>query len=307
MLEGAAALTGSDAWSWMRWVLLDMQGIAFDMCWVAAVAYNRCTWKYNSYIYALASCMLFSYGGGFTSRLIICQTPGIWGSNVDVPLAMVVWFLIFFTPFRYVYGFLPFKLIFIVGESICWLRSLSSTVDLATSRFPGSVFAALVLGTIGGCGGGLWMRWESQYWNMNPGSNSNGVKMTFLSVLIYYSQHESLRQQGLIPSWLDLMSGRDAQILAGCLLIVWSLIAELWKPINLFGPFEFVFDSIFINNRPQVEKEYQEGIGKEKNPSLSDEEGETRYITKPTVAPLGNRAQSVSKSSRKKKGKRKIE
>jgi hypothetical protein len=45
----------------LRWLMTRSDGLIFDMCWVAAVTFNRSHWKYRSYLYALASCMLVPF------------------------------------------------------------------------------------------------------------------------------------------------------------------------------------------------------------------------------------------------------
>jgi len=47
---------------WLRWVFVEVNDIPFDLCWTAHVAFSRREWKYNSYLYALASCMVVRTG-----------------------------------------------------------------------------------------------------------------------------------------------------------------------------------------------------------------------------------------------------
>ena len=47
---------------WLRWVFVEVNDMPFDLCWTAHVAFSRREWKYNSYLYALASCMVVRTG-----------------------------------------------------------------------------------------------------------------------------------------------------------------------------------------------------------------------------------------------------
>ncbi len=42
----------------LHWVVILLPSLWFDLAWSATVSYNRRKHKYESYIYALASCML---------------------------------------------------------------------------------------------------------------------------------------------------------------------------------------------------------------------------------------------------------
>lgn len=72
----------------------------------------------------------------------------------------------------------------------------------------------------------------------------SGVKLSFLASLIYYSQHPAALSRTVISPSMTL---DDARILVAALLVGWSLIAELWKPINLFGIFESILGYVFLN------------------------------------------------------------
>src|SRR4051794_38208834 len=107
--------------------------------------------------------------------------------------------------------------------------------------------------------------------------------MSFLAAIIYYSQHDWLRQRGLIPPPIDFISGQDAQVVIGSVFVVWAVFAEIWSPVDPFAPFEFVCRAIFLRYPEEEEdeeekKKFKKMKGKEGLGKVSI--GETKYLTK---------------------------
>ncbi|KAF9969462.1 hypothetical protein BGZ73_008183 [Actinomortierella ambigua] len=123
----------------------------------------------------LVSCLATALGGGFTTSMLLGMPPAWLGSNVVVPTYTLTFFLIQYT---FLYDFLRKTIPATLLDSVlifadASLRGLSISklgVDGSRMRFaadrhaPGGGpnagaepwFAMLFLGTISGCGGGMW-------------------------------------------------------------------------------------------------------------------------------------------------------
>jgi len=230
------------------WLVLMAPDLWMDVACTAGVCYNRQrSFVYRSAIYSLATCLMFSHAGEATSRLLIGEAPLVLGSNDVLLASTLTWFLLFYTPLRHIYAFLPIKIIFIVGEAICWQRCLCGAIDLAISRFPQSYMTPIIFGVIGGSAGSVLMDLEKWLSGGETGFSALVVKMAFLSSLIYYSQHPGALSHGILAPTL-LVS--HTKILVGALLIGWSILAEVWQPINPFGWLESnaMFGDLFSLN-----------------------------------------------------------
>lgn len=215
-----------------------------DVAWTAAVCHDRRrAFVYHSFIYALATCLLFSYAGGVTMHIAIGEAPPVLRSNVALLASAATWFVMFFTPLRHLYNFFPVKMVLVALQAICWQRCVCFGVDLGISRFPNSFVTPVLLAIFAGSAGGVLMNLEKRFFGMDGGTSTLGVKLSLLSGLVYYSQHPAALSHGILAPSLSL---DDTKVLVGAVLVGWSIVAELWGPINPFAAVEAVFGSVFL-------------------------------------------------------------
>jgi len=67
--------------------------------------------------------------------------------------------------------------------------------------------------------------------------------------MLYYSQHPNALSHDIITPSMSLY---QARIMVAAFLVSWSLIAELWRPINPFYPIEALFGAIFLNKEQRL-------------------------------------------------------
>ncbi|KAF9158979.1 hypothetical protein DFQ26_007034 [Actinomortierella ambigua] len=141
----------------------------------------------------LISCLATALGGGFTTSMLLGMPPSWLGSNVVVPTYTLTFFLIQYTS---LYGILQTAIPATLLDSILITADASQRglniaklgVDGSRNRFaadrhgPGGSssssamepwFAMLLLGTISGCGGGLWadvLKLKTHHWSWSTPS-----------------------------------------------------------------------------------------------------------------------------------------
>ncbi|KAG0250454.1 hypothetical protein DFQ27_009392 [Actinomortierella ambigua] len=138
----------------------------------------------------LISCLATALGGGFTTSMLLGMPPSWLGSNVVVPTYALTFFLIQYTS---LYGILQTAIPATLLDSILITADASQRglniaklgVDGSRNRFAadrhggssGSAmepwFAMLLLGTISGCGGGLWadvLKLKTHHWSWSTPS-----------------------------------------------------------------------------------------------------------------------------------------
>jgi len=222
--------------------------------------------------------LVFSSEGDTTARLLAGDAPSILNSNTEALCTIILWLLLTFSSLHLYYRLLPMRVLFLAGESICMMRTLCAMVELAIVRFPGSAFAALLLGTIGGSGSDVWINVERRCWGMDGGLNTGGVKLAFLSAYVYYSQHADATAL-LLPGTTPLLSLGDTRVCIAVFLILCDWSEELLHlPINPFWLWEkFFFAFVVGDHDPEYmksQKLQQQQKEKEKEKEKEEKEKE---------------------------------
>ncbi|KAI1316529.1 hypothetical protein EDD11_009868 [Mortierella claussenii] len=175
---------------------------------------------------ALLSVLVMALGGGFTSSMLLGMPPSWLGSNVVVPTYALSFFLVQYTV---MYDILkemvpPAALdsVLIIADGSLRALSIAKTgVDGSRMRFAADShqggaggmtepwFAMLLLGTIAGCGGGMWadlLQLKTHHWTLTTPSFVHAatydMKASLLSAFFYAASTS--------PQFYGLLRGEDS-------------------------------------------------------------------------------------------------
>ena len=154
---------------------------------------------FYSWLLSLVYGVVGSFGGGLASCLLLRDPSlanlAVFSDNRVLLFFVVAWWLMNCAPqdvaFK-VYTFLPVQLLARMGSSYLRSTMICMRVDMAVAKFPGSVGAPLLLGTIGGTGGKFFSDFILGFAGRMPAgqlpeimSPSFGGKASFLTALLY--------------------------------------------------------------------------------------------------------------------------
>jgi len=234
----------------LSWLSLQCPGLWLDLTYAAGVYYRHCTFKYNSYIYAFFSCFVFAYGGGFLGKLLtgdglITPVIGNIGEAWDGGANLILWFLIFFTPFKHLISFFPIKVIMAIGQATGWMRMICDYVDLSLIRYPTSIFGTLLLSAVAGCGGGIFEGVEKVIFRTQSTVSTNGFKVSLALGILYYSQHS--QSSPLLGLPVPIATKETTRCVITLLLILWNLLDTFAAiSVNPFSLWEDFFERYVV-------------------------------------------------------------
>eukprot|EP01114_Cavostelium_apophysatum_P007806 TRINITY_DN1998_c0_g1_i1.p1 TRINITY_DN1998_c0_g1~~TRINITY_DN1998_c0_g1_i1.p1 ORF type:complete len:344 (+),score=55.02 TRINITY_DN1998_c0_g1_i1:56-1087(+) len=134
-------------------------GFIYFVCHsILAAAARRNLFRRQYWVFSLIFNFLTTVGGSTVSAYMLLQIPGWMQDNISLPMVIVVWYLVHFSPFDLFYKLAntaPFSTVFMIGQKISTVRAVIAGIEMAVAVVPDSVPTALVIGTLSGFGGVL--------------------------------------------------------------------------------------------------------------------------------------------------------
>ncbi|KAL6055301.1 hypothetical protein QOT17_016840 [Balamuthia mandrillaris] len=266
---------------WFHWFLVVSPDLIFDAAWIIDVCLRRRRLSYLSpsasgyaplsreaaglLAYSMISTALFTFAGSTLVSLFVLQSPPAWvTANNGLPLAMLGWFLIFQVgPLRWLLETKVAQHVLLLLSSVLWVRSILWAVEVGTRAYP-SVMAALVAGTLGGCGGAVLHQLEGKAFSYPKTSSCLvAAKVSLLSSALVYALQHGLAEKmvmAYMPSGmpLDMILNLEAiqqhakwysEVVLGVVLIVWCFLDYYGLTLDPFTPLEAILLKMESNYR----------------------------------------------------------
>ncbi|MEE6510710.1 hypothetical protein FKM82_030804 [Ascaphus truei] len=145
------------------------------------------------------SAMLYCFGGGILSSIMLAEPPVAFLSNtLNILLASIIWHMVFFSPsdlFYKCFCFLPIRLMVAGMKEVTRTWKIMSGVTHAHSHFKDAWLVMISIGWAKGAGGGLISNFEQLVRGVwKPESNeflkmSYPVKVSLIGAVLFTMQH----------------------------------------------------------------------------------------------------------------------
>jgi hypothetical protein len=135
---------------------------------LSCMAYRNFLTERKLWAETLVSCTLLQFGGTTLTGVLLGQTPSWIMSHSAFPALLLVWWLIFFSPFDIFYRLLNSSKLLITcikfgaaissGHAVTsWGadKALWNTFHVNSERIKASLLTCILCGTLSGCGGGM--------------------------------------------------------------------------------------------------------------------------------------------------------
>eukprot|EP01137_Pigoraptor_chileana_P009388 Opistho-2@57544 len=153
----------------------------------------------------IVSCLLtvvVCCGSSITTSIVIGERFQPLEYDYPIIAAILAWYIIYFSPFDLgikLVKFTPIKVALSIMKEIQRVRKIIINVELAAATvFPKSIVGIVVLGTIGGCGSGLW-GWIARVARGAPAHFELDDPTFSTRSSLYASIALALAQKGLVP------------------------------------------------------------------------------------------------------------
>jgi len=209
---------------------------------------------------SLVLTMLMSTGGTTLSCLFLFKRPAYIGENVTMPITMLCWFLMNYGPLdiiRKVFYWPPFVLITLLLDGIINGISIVGGIYRALDQVPNSVFAAIVSGTLNGCGGRIMSQIEQGQRDSKTKTEfskpSFAIKSAFFTTVFYYITTDI--QQVLFGGSFKILPPLTAEFLIVIFYLFHNLFFHFMFEYNPFYLIETGFYMVTRIPQPSVESE----------------------------------------------------
>ncbi|CAI9534015.1 unnamed protein product [Staurois parvus] len=145
------------------------------------------------------SAMLFCFGGGLLSSLMLAEPPlAILSNTTNIIFASVIWYMVYYFPHDLVYRifcFLPLRVIAAAMKEVTRTWKILSGVTQADSRFRDAWLVMIANGWAKAAGGGLISNFEQLVRGVWKPENNELLKMSFpvkislLGAVLFTLQH----------------------------------------------------------------------------------------------------------------------
>jgi len=237
------------------WIFHSSSGLIYDLAFIADASARKGLVKgtYISWLYLWASCIAFGSGGGIISSFLLPH-PNVCGfSDLFLAASTLVWFV--FMRSRYLCeqwtsssGLIHY--IGLIGTTIGWARCVCAATEAALLQCNNVVFV-LLLGTIGGCGGGILEAVEAAVYRDSKADPVPAIQVSLFMSSIYLLSRTAMT---------DILYVHPVvmKITLGCLLVPHVLFCECYRiPINsVFAAMHYTLNVILGNlqDAPQQRK-----------------------------------------------------
>lgn len=193
------------------------------------------------------SCMFSTFSGTILANFLLNEPiVGAFKDTQKVLLATAVWYLLFYSPFDFVYKlstFLPIKLLIACMKEVNRCHKIHHGIMHASKIYPSSYFIIVLIGTVKGNGSGILKVMERLLRGVWQPSAVEFIQPTFatkasIAASILF----------IIDRKTDLISAPHALVYFGVVIfLVYFKLSSVLLGINdPFGPFENLFCAIFF-------------------------------------------------------------
>eukprot|EP01103_Thecamoeba_quadrilineata_P017074 TRINITY_DN591_c0_g1_i1.p1 TRINITY_DN591_c0_g1~~TRINITY_DN591_c0_g1_i1.p1 ORF type:complete len:286 (+),score=43.05 TRINITY_DN591_c0_g1_i1:51-860(+) len=212
-----------------------------------------------SWYYSLILCIFASFGGSTLGYFLLNKHFPILASPYFIPAAIVIWYFMMQKPLGdllyKIFSFPPIRIMAICASAIFSQRSVTSCVDMSQEIYPGALFSALIIATVSGVGGLIFITLDIHLRNTGAPVHIGGyLKLTLGLVLVYMFLTDAF---GLF--WGPFLGSKEARLITTTLLITNNVLSYMLGPFNPFSPFEGLFFRVVA---PEVT--YTSGYGPKK-------------------------------------------
>lgn len=187
-------------------------------------------------------CFLQGYGGGVLNSFFYGPINPPFFSDSIVITALLAWFLIFRIPaVRAIFNFFPIKVVFYILEGIHAVKAVTRTVDVVVLNTPDLYFAPIILATIAGAGGSLWIIADQRLRGIETNITiEHNLKICSAVATFYYCS-----------AYIFELCAKDIARLLMTLFYCGNLLISItYGPINVFRISDFFFNKVTgLNNK----------------------------------------------------------
>uniref|UniRef100_A0A646QF42 TICCTA n=1 Tax=Hemiscolopendra marginata TaxID=943146 RepID=A0A646QF42_9MYRI len=193
------------------------------------------------------SSMISIFAGGLLANWLLGEPIlSAVKNNNQIVLATVVWYLIFYSPFDFVYKickFLPIKIILSALKEVIRCKKVHDGVIHAAKLYPNSYLIMIVIGTVKGNGSGILKVFERLIRGMWTPSTVEFMQPSFPSKACIVASVIFV-----IDKKTDLISAPHALVYFGVVIffVYFKLSSVLLGIHDPFVPFENLFCAVFM-------------------------------------------------------------
>ncbi|GMH45604.1 hypothetical protein BSKO_13561 [Bryopsis sp. KO-2023] len=217
---------------WSFWVCFTLH------CTLAATFAPDLKDKYLLHYWAT---FLAGFGGGCLSSLMLMRPDiaplPLLGDNLEGVIWTITWWIVNYSPFNVVERIVKFRPVLTVasmGSSFCRAGLMAARVDLAVKLFPNMLIPPVLLGTVGGFAGKVFLDIVRGAMGLQPGLSSHEMinpgfiwRSALLGSMGYY---------GAVHIW-ELASPAEGLALLRAVLIGHSMLSQIFgMPLDFTKP-----------------------------------------------------------------------